>query len=85
MYQSHQIEPLSTGHLLSCFRLAIDEAVLVRSMNKSKEMIRDLRADGPSSDRLIHFKKEIKRLEIKLDQVRGLANRKQVDIEADKN
>ena len=85
MYLSHQIEPVSTGQLLSCFRLAVDEAILVRSMNKSRAMIRDLKADGPSSDRLIHFEKEIKRLETKLDEVRSLANRKQIDIEADKN
>jgi len=65
--------------------LAIDEVMLVRSINISKEMIRNLKADNPFSDRLIHFKKEIGRLETKLDRVRSLANRKQTDIEVKNN
>ena len=85
MYLSHQIEPVSTGPLLSCFRLAVDETILVRSMKKSRAVIRDLKAEGPFSDRLIHFKKEIRRLENELDEVRSLANRKQIVIEPDKN
>ena len=85
MYQSHQIEPISTGQLLSCFRLAVDETILVRSMKKSKAMIRGLKSEGLFSDRLIHFKKEISRLETKLAEVRSLANRKQIDIEAGNN
>ena len=85
MNPSPQIQPVSTGRLLSCMGLAIDEVMLVRSINISKEMIRNLKADNPFSDRLIHFKKEIGRLETKLDRVRSLANRKQTDIEVKNN
>ena len=84
MNRSPQIQPISTGHLLSCMGLAIDEVILVRSINTSKEMVRNLNTDSPFSDRLVYFKKEIRRLETKLDQVRYLANRKQTDIEVKK-
>ena len=76
MNLSLQIQPVSTGRLLSCMGLAIDEVMLVRSINISKEMIRNLKAGSPFSDRLNHFKREIRQLETKLDRVRSLANRK---------
>jgi len=40
MITSPQIEPVSTEHLLTCLGLAIDEAKLVRSIIKSKDLVR---------------------------------------------
>jgi hypothetical protein len=82
MYSSHQIEALSTGRLLACLQLAIDEALLVKSIIKTRKMIRDLKADDPSSERLVYFKKEIRCLKKKLDLIRSLANKKRVNIKA---
>lgn len=69
-----QIEPVSTGRLLDCLGLAIDEAKLVRSLIHSKNMLHKLKAENTFSDRLIHLNREIKYLEKKLAEVRCQAN-----------
>jgi len=70
-----QIEPASTGRLLICLGLAIDEAKLVRSLIQSKDLVHTLKAENPISDRLIHLNREINYLEKKLAEVRCQANR----------
>jgi hypothetical protein len=70
-----QIEPASTGSLLAYLGLAIDEAKLVRLLIQSKNMVRQLKAEKPFSDRLIYLNREIKYLEKKLAKVRCQANR----------
>ena len=42
-----QIEPTSTARLLKCMSLAIDETKLLRSINKSKLMVKQLEAEYP--------------------------------------
>ena len=75
MNPSTQIEPTSADHLLTCLDLAIDEARLVRSLIKSKEMALKLKDKNPFSDRLLFLNVEIPYLEAKLIQVRCMANR----------
>ena len=70
-----QIQPVSTGRMLSCLGLAIDEAKLVRSLIQSKDMIHQMKAEKSFSDRLNHLNREIKYLEKKLAEVRYQANR----------
>ena len=75
MNPSIQIEPASADHLLTCLDLAIDEAKLVRSLIKSKDMAFKLKEKNPFSDRLLFLNVEIPYLEAKLIQVRSMANR----------
>ncbi len=70
-----QIEPTSTARILTCMSLAIDETKLLRSINKSKLMVKQLEAENPSTHRLIFLKKEISNLETRLIQVRSKARR----------
>lgn len=70
MNVSPQIEPVSTERLLSCLGLAIDEAKLVRSIIKSKDMAYKLKAEKPLSKRLTHIDREISYLKAKLEEVR---------------
>jgi hypothetical protein len=72
---STQIEPTSADHLLNCLDLAIDEAKLIGSLIKSKEMAFKLKEKYPFSDRLLFLNVEIPYLEAKLIQVRSMANR----------
>jgi hypothetical protein len=72
---SVQIEPVSADHLLTCLDLAIDEAKLVRSLIKSKDMAFKLKEENPFSDTLLFLNVEIPYLEAKLIQVRSMANR----------
>lgn len=69
-----QIEPASTGRLLACLGLAIDEAKLVRSLIQSRDLAHKLKVKNPFSDRLIHLNREIRYLEKKLAEVRCQAN-----------
>ena len=54
-------------------RLAIDETKLIRSINKNKDMVRNLKIENPFSQRLKHLNQEITRLEAELVQVRTMA------------
>ena len=75
MNPSTQIEPTSADHLLTCLDLAIDEAKLVRSLIKTKDMISKLKEENPFSDSLFFLNIEIPYLEAKLIQLRSMANR----------
>lgn len=70
-----QIEPRSTARLLTCMSLAIDETKLLRSINKTRLLVRQLEVEHPSSHRLIFLKKEMSTLETRLIQVRSKASR----------
>lgn len=74
MDTSPHIEPKTTARLLTCMGLAIDETKLVRSIDRSKEMARQLEADNPSSHRLLFLRREISNLEARLIQVRSQAS-----------
>jgi hypothetical protein len=75
---SSLIKTVSTNHLLIPMILALDEARLVNSIVASKEMIKDIKAKDPYSDRLIHLKREIRRFETELARVRKLTDRKKL-------
>ena len=75
MNSSPKNELASTDHLLTCLDLAIDEAKLIRSLIKSKEMAFKLKDKNPFSDRLLFLNVEIPYLEAKLIQLRSMANR----------
>ncbi len=74
MDTSPHIEPKTTVRLLTCMGLAIDETKLVRSINRSKEMARQLEADNPSSHRLLFLNREISNIEARLIKVRSQAS-----------
>lgn len=74
MDTSPQIEPASTARLLTCLGLAIDETKLVRSINSSREMMRQLEANNPSSHRVLFLRKEISSLEARLAEIRSKAS-----------
>ena len=73
MNTSLVIEPTSTGQLLSCMGLAIDEAKLVRSLIQSRNLLNKSKLDDPYSPRLIFLTREISHIEAKLTQVRKAA------------
>jgi hypothetical protein len=75
---SSLIKTVSTNHLLIPMILALDEARLVNSIVASKEMIKDIKAKDPYSDRLIHLKREIRQFETELVHVRKLTDRKKL-------
>jgi hypothetical protein len=79
-----QIEPTSTARLLTCMSLAIDETKLLRSINKSKLIVKQLEAENPSSHRLIFLKKEISNLEARLTKIRHKASRIKTVIHLEK-
>ena len=79
-----QIEPTSTARLLTCMSMAIDEIKLLRSINKSKLMFKQLEAENPSSHRLIFLKKEISNLEARLTKIRRKASRIKTVIHLEK-
>jgi hypothetical protein len=79
-----QIEPTSTARLLTCMSMAIDEIKLLRSINKSKLMVKQLEAENPSSHRLIFLKKEISNLEARLTKIRHKASRIKTVIHLEK-
>ena len=81
---SPQIEPTSTGRLLTCMGLAIDETKLIRSLNESKKMFALLEMNDPSSHRLLFLKKEISNLEARLAKIRRKASRMKIVIHLDK-
>lgn len=72
---SPQIEPVSTEHLLTCLGLAIDEAMLTRTIIKSKDIARDLETKNPVPRRLMLLNREIELLEAKLTRVRSQTSR----------
>ena len=55
--------------------MAIEEAKIVRSLIKSKDMAFKLKKENPFSDTLLFLNVEIPYLEAKLIQVRSMANR----------
>ncbi len=71
---SHQIEPVSTEHLLTCLGLAIDEAKLTRELIQAKDRAHKEKAENHFSHRLILINREIELLESKLAKVRSQAN-----------
>ena len=73
MNPSHPIEPILTDHFSNNLIRAIDEAMLVRSIINSREMVKFLRQDNPFSDRIIHHKRKIRKFETKLAQIRSLS------------
>ena len=75
MNPSRQTESASTGHLLTCLGLAIDQAKLVRSIIRLQDRAYKLKQKKSFSDQLIHLNLEIKHLETKLAHVRSWANR----------
>lgn len=79
-----QIEPTSTGRLLTCLGLAIDETKLIRSINESREIFAQLEKDDPSSHRLLFLKKEISNLEARLTIIRRKAKRVKIVVHLDK-
>ncbi len=81
---SPQIEPTSTGRLLTCLGLAIDETKLIRSINESRKLFAQLEKDDPSSHRLLFLKKEISNLEERLTKIRRKAKRIKIVVHLDK-
>ena len=73
MSTAPEFKPVSTEHLLTCLDLAIDEAKLVRSLIKSKDLAIKLKSDDPFSQRLIYLNREITYLEEKLIEFRSQA------------
>ena len=73
MNPSHPIEPILTDHFSNNLIRAIDEAMLVRSIINSREMVKFLRQDNPFSDSIIHHKRKIRKFETKLAQIRSLS------------
>lgn len=78
MNRSPRIELTSKDRLLTSMRLAIDETKLIRSINKNKDMARNLKTDNlktdnPFSQKLKHLNQEVTRLEAELKQVRTMA------------
>jgi len=69
----HHIEPILKDRFNNNLILAIDEAMLVRSIINSREMVKFLRQDNPVSDRIIHHKRKIREFETKLAQIRSLS------------
>lgn len=81
---SPQIAPTSTARLLICMGLAIDETKLVRSINESREVIKQLESDNPYSHRLLFLRKEISNLEARLAKIRHKASRMKTVIHLSK-
>ena len=81
---SPQITPTSTARLLTCMGLAIDETKLVRSINESREVIKQLESDDPFSNRLLFLKRELSNLETRLTKIRHKANRMKTVIHLSK-
>lgn len=79
-----QIEPTSTGRLLTCMGLAIDETKLIRSISESRAIFAQLETDDPSSHRLLFLKREISALEARLTKIRRKAKRIKIVIHLDK-
>lgn len=73
MSAAHQIEPISTEHLLKCLGLAVDEAKYARQLITTKEMVDSLGAEKPFTQRVTHLNREIAYLELKLEEVRTKA------------
>ena len=81
---SPQITPTSTARLLTCLGLAIDETKLVRSINASREVIKQLESDDPFSHRLLFLRKETSNLEARLTKIRHKASRMKTVIHLSK-
>ena len=69
----HHINPILTDRFNYNLILAIDEAMLVRSIINSREMVKFLRQDNPFSDRIIHQKRKIRKFETMLAQIRSIS------------
>ena len=70
------IETISTNHLLIPMILALDEARLVSAIIESRKLVKSIKANNPYSGRIIHLKREIRRFEAELTNVRKLTFRK---------
>lgn len=79
-----QIDPTSTGRLLTCMGLAIDETKLIRSINESRAVFAQLETDDPGSHRLLFLQREISTLEARLAIIRRKAKRIKIIIHLDK-
>ena len=76
MNKTNLIETTSADYHLVLLVLALDEAKLASSIIESNKTLKHIKENNPYSDQLIHLKREIKRYEKELTQVRSLANRK---------
>ena len=79
-----QITPTSTAGLLTCLGLAIDETKLVRSINESREVIKQLESEDPFSHRLLFLNRKLSNLETKLVKTRHKASRMKTVIHLSK-
>ena len=68
MGTSLQTELSSKNHPLTCLNEVIDEAKLIRSIIKSRDLISELKKVHPYSERLTFLDNEIAYLEAKLSQ-----------------
>lgn len=66
---------MSTDSILTGLDQVIDEAKLVRSIIKLKDLAFKLKEENPFSDRLIYLNRGIKYFEAKLLHLRSRANR----------
>lgn len=76
MNSSSLIKTISTNHLLIPMILALDEARLVSAIIESKELIKSIKVINPHSHMIIHLKREIRRFEAELVNIRKLNFRK---------
>ena len=76
MDSSGLIKTIATNQLLIPMILALDEARLVSSIAESKDLIKSIKVISPYSDMIIHLKREIRRIEAELANVRKLTYRK---------
>ena len=76
MDSSGLIKTITANQLLIPMILALDEARLVNSIAESKDMIKSIKVISPYSDMIIHLKREIRRFEAELANVRKLTYKK---------
>ena len=67
-------EPASTRRLLTNLSLAIDEARIVRNIVDLSDNLRRIEYSPDSISRVAYLRKEITDLELKLNELRVLAN-----------
>lgn len=75
MKSSPQIEPRSTGHLLNCLGLAIDETKLLRSITRFRDIATNLSEEDVFSGKLSYVNRQIEILEARLLEVRTRADK----------
>ena len=62
-------EPSSTKHILANFNHVIDEAKLIQSINRSKNLAVELKIKNPLSNRLSFIEKDIAHMEAELKKI----------------